>query len=176
MVRRTYYLPQDVVTELDRAVVETQASAYVDRAPDKSAVVAAVIRAGLAELPSVAAALRAGSTTAVDPPGSAGKTRRGGWRRPVAVPATLDELQGPLEGTVRLPIEVHSSGAGPNEAFDLADPAMRAAMYQLLLRQGRLVDLQTLINGAELRRLWPQLWLPKWVRQAWGTHFPERAA
>lgn len=174
MVRRTYYVPQDVVAELDRAVVQAQASAYVERAPDKSMVIAAVLRAGLAAMPAVIASLRASSGT--DTGLKAADARSTRWQRPVAVPTSLDELRGHLEGTVRLPIEVHSSGAGPTEPFDLADPAMRAAMYQLLLRQGRLVDLQQFINGAELRRMWPQLWLPAWVREAWTVHFPEQAA
>lgn len=58
MVRRTYYLPHEVVVELDRAVVEAQASAHGDRAPDKSTVVTAVIRAGLAAMPAVITELR----------------------------------------------------------------------------------------------------------------------
>lgn len=177
MVRRTYYLPSDVVAELDRAVVGAQASAYVERAPDKSAVVAAVIRAGLTALPEVVDELRTTVSSRVTAPARVGATTQTTrWQRPVVVAENLGELRGPLEGSVQLPIEVHSSGAGPTESFDLADPAMRAALYQLLLRQGRLVDLRQYVNGDELRRLWPQLWLPTYVRRAWVKHFPNRAA
>ncbi len=39
--------------------------------------------------------------------------RRGGWRRPVSLPADLAELRGPLTGVVRLPLGVYASGQGP---------------------------------------------------------------
>lgn len=176
MVRRTYYLPRDVVAELDRAVVGAQASAYIERAPNKSAVIAAIVRAGLAALPKVVDELRMTTLSRVTEPERVGLTTQTRWQRPVVVAENLGELRGPLEGTVQLSIEVHSSGAGPTESFDLADPAMRAALYQLLLRQGRLVDLRQYVNGDELRRLWPQLWLPTYVRRAWVKHFPNPAA
>jgi len=38
--------------------------------------------------------------------------RRGGWRRPVSLPADLAELRGPLTGVVRLPLGVYASGQG----------------------------------------------------------------
>jgi hypothetical protein len=57
--RRTYYLPKTTVTELDRAVTQLRADAYVERAPDKSEVVAEVIAVGLAHMPEVLRRLRA---------------------------------------------------------------------------------------------------------------------
>jgi hypothetical protein len=38
--------------------------------------------------------------------------RRGGWRRPVSLPADLAELRGALTGVVRLPLRVYASGQG----------------------------------------------------------------
>lgn len=93
--------------------------------------------------------------------------REGGWRRPVAVPDDLVALRGPLTGKVRLPLRVYSSGAGPGRAFDLADEAERVEVYQIVLAEGGLADVCRYLDGAELLRLWPRLWLPPHVRRAW---------
>jgi hypothetical protein len=39
--------------------------------------------------------------------------RRGGWRRPVSLPADLAELRGPLTGVVRLPLRCMPPVKGP---------------------------------------------------------------
>lgn len=175
MVRRTYYLPADVVAELDRAITEIQADAYVDRAPSRAAVIAEVIRAGLANRSQVVESVRA-RTRSSSAGGVGGSTRARGWQRPVALPESLDELRGPTEGVVRLPLAVHASGAGPREEFDLSRPGMRAALYQIVLREGSVADLRRWINAHALRELWPRVWLPQYVRQAWAERFPDLAA
>ena len=43
--------------------------------------------------------------------------RRGGWRRPVSLPADLAELRGPLTGIVQLPLGVYASGQGNLAGF-----------------------------------------------------------
>ncbi|MGH3366210.1 MAG: hypothetical protein ACRDOY_03310 [Nocardioidaceae bacterium] len=101
--------------------------------------------------------------------------RQGGWQQPVAV-VDLDELHGPVEGTVQLPLRVYSSGLGPSETFDLADPGQRMALYQIVLSSGDEDALRRYINGAELRRLWPRLWLSPHVRRAWQPHISNAAA
>jgi hypothetical protein len=93
--------------------------------------------------------------------------RRAGWQRPVSLPTDLADLRGPLTGLVRLPLHVYASGRGPARGFDLADEAERAEVYQIVLTDGTTEDVCRYVNGEELLRLWPRLWLPAHVRQAW---------
>lgn len=94
--------------------------------------------------------------------------RREGWQRPVAVPDDLSALHGPTTGRVRLPLHVYSSGMGPGREFDLSVGAEQAELYQIVLTEGRLVDVCRFINAEALLRLWPALWLSPHVRAAWG--------
>ena len=61
----------------------------------------------------------------------------------------------------------------PGHTFDLADPDMRQWLYQTVLREaGRLEDLTTYLDRDTLIALWPELYLPKGVRQAWEDPHP----
>jgi hypothetical protein len=51
--------------------------------------------------------------------------------------------------------------------WDLADPARRRDLYEIVLVEGMLDDVRELVNGAELHRVWDQMYLPPWVRAAW---------
>ena len=85
------------------------------------------------------------------------------------LPASLNELAGPLSGEVGLPLHVFWSGADPGSArWDLADPAARRSLYEIVLQLGGLDELRSLVNGAELVRLWPTLFLPPWIRDGWS--------
>ena len=91
-------------------------------------------------------------------------------RRAVVV-ASLADLRGPTEGTVELPLWLFWSS--PGHAFDLGDPDMRRWLYQTVLREaGRPEDLTTNLNGDLLVALWPELYLPRGVRQAWEDQHP----
>lgn len=92
-----------------------------------------------------------------------------GWARPVALPEHFSELQGPLDGLVRLPLRVYSSGHGPGRIFDLGDDAERIELYELVLTEGEIQDVVAYLHPGELRRVWPRLWLPEHVREAWRT-------
>jgi len=93
---------------------------------------------------------------------------RPGWIRDVELPRSLDELRGPTTGTVRLPLRIYWSGPNPqNVEWDLADTSRRARLYEIVLREGSLDDQRSLINGAELARLWDSLYLPTHIRRAW---------
>jgi hypothetical protein len=86
--------------------------------------------------------------------------------RSVVVAASLADLRGPTEGTVELPLWLYWSS--PAHVFDLGDRDMRIWLYQTVLREaGRLEDLTTYLDDDTLIALWPELYLPKGVRQAW---------
>jgi hypothetical protein len=47
-------------------------------------------------------------------------------------------------------------------------------MCETVLREAKSADeLRTWLDGATLIRLWPELYLPRWVRQAWRDRHPE---
>jgi hypothetical protein len=91
--------------------------------------------------------------------------------RYAVVAASLADLRGPAEGTVELPIWLFWSS--PDHTFDLADPDMRRWLYQIVLREAsRQEDLTAYLDGDTLIALWPELYLPKGVRQAWEDRHP----
>jgi hypothetical protein len=95
--------------------------------------------------------------------------------RRVLVALDLADLKGPVSGTVELPLRLFWSC--PGHTFDLGDRDMRLWLYQTVLREaGRLEDLTTCLNGDTLINLWPDLFLPKGVRQAWEDAHPRLRA
>ena len=91
--------------------------------------------------------------------------------RRAVVAASLADLRGPTEGTVELPIWLFWSA--PGHTFDLGDRDMRLWLYQTVLREAsRREDLTTYLDGDTLITLWPELYLPKGVRQAWEEQHP----
>jgi hypothetical protein len=87
----------------------------------------------------------------------------------VVVAACLEDLQGPIHGRVELPIWLFWH---PDRTFDLDEPGMLTWMCQIVLREaGSAADLAYL-NGDLLITLWPELYLPKGVRQAWEEQHP----
>jgi hypothetical protein len=75
----------------------------------------------------------------------------------------------PVDGTVTLPLWLHWSG--PSPAFDLGVPSMRRWLYQIVLREAAGPgDLTRFLDREMLIALWPELYVPKGVRQAWEEH------
>lgn len=92
------------------------------------------------------------------------------WRPAVVIPSLAD-LCGPTEGTVELPLWLFWSC--PGHMFDLSDPDMRVWLYQTVLREAaRPEDLTAFLDGDTLMTLWPSLYLPRGVRQAWEDQHP----
>ena len=90
--------------------------------------------------------------------------------RSVLVAGDLTELHGPVSGLVELPLWLFWC---PDRTFDLDDPAMLRWMYQTVLREAsRPGDLAAYLNGDTLVAVWPELFLPKGVRQAWEERYP----
>lgn len=67
--------------------------------------------------------------------------------------------------TVELPLHLDWSRVG--RTVDLADRVQRARAYEVVLREGRPVDIEMIIDGALLVDLWDELVLPKRLRAAW---------
>jgi hypothetical protein len=85
-----------------------------------------------------------------------------------AVPCTLDQLHGLLTGTVGLPARLFWSGPDPRAVrWDLADPGRRRDLYEIILVEGTLEDIQRLVTVTLWIELWDQMYLPPWVRAAW---------
>jgi len=91
-------------------------------------------------------------------------------RRAVVVDSLAD-LRGPADGTVELPIWLF--WGNPDHTFDLGDEDMRRWLYQTVLREAaRPEDLTAYLDGDTLVALWPGLFLPPGVRQAWEDRHP----
>jgi hypothetical protein len=95
--------------------------------------------------------------------------------RAAVVAADLADLRGPVAGTVELPLRLFWN---PDRTFDLGDPDLLRWMYENVLREAsRPEDLAAYLDGELLAALWPDLFLPRGVRQAWeDRHAVLRAA
>jgi hypothetical protein len=82
----------------------------------------------------------------------------------------LADLHGPVTGTVELPNRLFWQ---PDRHVDLDAPGLLTWMYETVLREAATVDeLCTWLHGPTLVRLWPDLYLPAGVRQAWEERHP----
>jgi hypothetical protein len=70
------------------------------------------------------------------------------------LPGKLDDLHGPWQGIVVLP--VHLSWYGHRE-FDVGSQKPRLQLYSILLSQGRQIDLVRFLNARRLSEDWPEL-------------------
>jgi hypothetical protein len=94
--------------------------------------------------------------------------------RPALVAATLGELTGPHRGVVELPLRLWWN---PHRAFDLGRHTMLLWMYENVLREAvRHDELRRYLHGPTLVRVWPELNLPRGVRQAWEARHPRLRA
>jgi hypothetical protein len=89
----------------------------------------------------------------------------------VIVVTDLASLCGPDRHTVELPLRMYWSSA--DRTFDLDEPYMLRWYYQIVLREAsRPEDLTCHLDRDTLIGLWPDLYLPRGVRQAWEEHHP----
>jgi hypothetical protein len=106
------------------------------------------------------------ATLQASPPATRHRSHPG---RRVLVAACLADLQGPTHGTVELPIWLFWY---PDRTFDLDGPGMLAWMYQIVLREASSTEDLAYLNGDVLIARWPDLYLPRGVRQAWEEQHP----
>src|ERR1700729_1074997 len=91
--------------------------------------------------------------------------------RRVLVALDLADLRGPVAGPVELPLRLFWSGT--SRTFARGDPGTRQWVYETVLQEAsRAEDLTTLLDGGQLVALWPRLFVPKGVRQAWEDEHP----
>jgi hypothetical protein len=90
--------------------------------------------------------------------------------RTVVVPEELDALRGPLTGRYQLP---HHLDASARHRYDFADEQWRELAYRtVLMEAGTEADVTDWLDKNALLALWPQLYLPPLVRQAWERRHP----
>ncbi len=73
----------------------------------------------------------------------------------------------PALATVQLPLRLNWSD--PDRMFRMADRSDRARVYEAVLREGTAEDVLAYIDGTLLIDLWPQLVLPRGLRDAWSA-------
>jgi hypothetical protein len=62
---------------------------------------------------------------------------------------------------------VHLDWSRPGRIVDLADRNQRACAYEVVLREGRAVDIESIVDGVLLVDLWDELVLPRRLRDVW---------
>lgn len=88
---------------------------------------------------------------------------------PYEMPSSLAALHGPTEGVVSLPLTVHW---GPDATADLSTRDGVEKVYENVIREGTSDLQEALLDAGLLRRVWPQLRLPKRCRDSWEARFP----
>jgi len=88
------------------------------------------------------------------------------------LPASLDELHGPREGVVALPLRLAWSGL---TEFDLSRWKLRLGLYQIIITGGLPGDAEQYINADYLMELWPyqRRLIGERYREAWESRFPQ---
>lgn len=88
------------------------------------------------------------------------------------LPRSLEDLAGPAQGTVQLPLHVAWSGI---TAFDVGQPGRCRSMYHILLTDGQREDIIAYINRHLLVSQWPILrkMVGRVIRDVWESGFPE---
>ncbi|MFI5679074.1 hypothetical protein [Streptomyces cellulosae] len=91
------------------------------------------------------------------------------------LPESLEELHGPIQGVVELPLHMAWSGM---TSYDLGKPRQRMGLYRTVLHEGLRDDLPRYLNQNLLLQLWPVLrtLVGLTVRAVWEDAFPQLAS
>ncbi|WP_406054000.1 hypothetical protein OG462_42585 [Streptomyces sp. NBC_01077] len=91
------------------------------------------------------------------------------------LPARLEDLNGPTQGTVDLPLHVVWSG---RRSYQLEGVRSRMGLYRTVLAEGLREDLEAFLDQDLLISQWPILrtLISRPLREAWEDAFPELAA
>jgi len=155
-----------MTTTFEAQHTASPAATLADVAPAQAELPPAQAAAPVPASPVQAAPVPAAPAPAAPPSRYQSRPGRG-----VMVAPSLADLRGPAEGTVELPLRLFWSC--PGHTFDLGDLDMRLWLYQTVLREAsRPEDLTAYLDGDTLIALWPDLFLPPGVRQAWENAHP----
>ena len=91
--------------------------------------------------------------------------------KPYAVVDSLDQLRGPVGGVVELSHAVLWAPGGGR--VDLDEPGGIGLAYRAVLAEGTVEDQVQVLHRGRLIAVWPELMLPRRVRQMWESRFPE---
>jgi hypothetical protein len=88
------------------------------------------------------------------------------------LPERLQELAGPVEGNVDLPLHIVWSG---RTSYSLDRPKSRMTLYRTVLAEGLREDLVVLLHHRLLTEQWPVLrrLISPYIREVWEDAFPE---
>ncbi|MGW1614574.1 hypothetical protein ACWCQZ_35050 [Streptomyces sp. NPDC002285] len=88
------------------------------------------------------------------------------------LPESLEELHGPIQGVVELPLHMAWSGM---TSYDMSKPRQRMSLYRTVLHEGLRDDLPRYLNQDLLLQLWPVLraLVGSTVRTVWEDTFPQ---
>lgn len=88
------------------------------------------------------------------------------------LPGSLDDLAGPVAGTVQLPLHVAWSGL---TSFDLGRPRPCMTLYRIVLAEGQREDVLRYLNRDLLVGQWPVLrtLVSRHICGVWEAAFPE---
>lgn len=89
-----------------------------------------------------------------------------GRDRTASVPDQLPNLPA-REAVQVLELPLHLEWSRPGRSVDLADRRQRSRVYEVVLREGRPSDIESIVDGALLIDLWAELVLPRRLRAAW---------
>jgi hypothetical protein len=91
------------------------------------------------------------------------------------LPESLEELHGPIQGVVELPLHMVWSGI---TSYDMSKPRQRMGLYRTVLHEGLRDDLPRYLNQELLLQLWPVLHalVGRTVRTVWEDTFPQLAS
>jgi transcriptional regulator with XRE-family HTH domain len=87
--------------------------------------------------------------------------------RSIWVPDHLPRLD-VAQAFARVSLPLHLNWSNRGRVFDLASRADRARVYEVVLQEGRPVDILAYVDGALLIDLWDGMVLPRAVRSAWA--------
>jgi transcriptional regulator with XRE-family HTH domain len=87
--------------------------------------------------------------------------------RSIWVPDHLPRLD-VAQAFARVSLPLHLNWSNRGRVFDLASRADRARVYEVVLQEGRPVDILAYVDGALLIDLWDEMVLPPAVRSAWA--------
>lgn len=88
------------------------------------------------------------------------------------VPPFFDEKSRQPYNNEKLQLPLHLNWSHKDLAFDMSKPNTRARLYEKVLAEGSIQDLQKYINFDDLKNLWSALYLAKELRKAWESMYP----